>query len=97
MALVIIEAPTVPKKRPLPQLPQHTSELQVASFRPCGLLGLYLEAHGTQRLLVTTTILKYIEYGLYGEYIRVLSKIIFYLLQDGCKAWYAIDSLLTWS
>ena len=31
------------------------------------------------------TILKQIEYGVYKEYVRVLSKIIFYLLQDGCN------------
>ena len=30
-------------------------------------------------------ILKWIEYGLYKEYIGVLSKIVFYLLQDGCN------------
>ena len=29
------------------------------------------------------TILKWIEYGVYKEYVRVLSKIIFHLLQDG--------------
>ena len=31
-----------------------------------------------------TTILKYIGYGVYKEYTRVCSKIMFYLLQDGC-------------
>ena len=32
-----------------------------------------------------TTILKYIEYGAHSANFRALSKIIFYLLQDGCK------------
>ena len=34
---------------------------------------------------LSTAILEWLEYGLCKEYIRVLSKIIFYLLQDGGK------------
>ena len=35
-------------------------------------------------IYIYTTILKYIEYGLHEKCVRVCSKIIFYLLQDGC-------------
>ena len=38
-----------------------------------------------QMLFATRAILEYMEHGLYTEHIVVLSKIIFYLLQDGCK------------
>ena len=34
----------------------------------------------------STTILKPIEYGNHKEYIRVLSEITVYLLQDGCRS-----------
>ena len=49
-----------------------------------GVCLVYRSAGVSRRLsCVYTAILEWLEYGLYKEYIRVLSKIIFYLLQDG--------------
>ena len=41
--------------------------------------------HMRVNVYVCTTILKHIEYELYKEYVQVQSKIIFCLLQDGCR------------
>ena len=44
-----------------------------------------MEAHGTWQRRTITTILKWIENGVYAGCIRALSKVFFYLLQDGYR------------
>ena len=67
-----------------------TMDLQVGFGHFCSHLSLYPDTlrtcdQGGRALAFTTTpILKQIEYGLEKEYSRLYSKVVFYLLQDGC-------------
>ena len=58
------------------------SRPSIVSSRSIPIMMVFTWAAVAQRI---TAVLKKIEYGLYKEDILVLPKMIFYLLQDGCK------------